>query len=70
MPRLGSPRVNAISNTSGGRGKNDDSANAKRNKAGTAYGESDQDNIQSYNSLNTPPPHVQGILWFNIGAPI
>jgi len=29
-----------------------------------------EDNIQSYNSLNTPPPHVQGILWFNIGAPI
>jgi hypothetical protein len=52
----GLPSVIAINNTSGGRGKKEDSAKAKPKRAGTPYGESAQDSIQSYNCLTKSIP--------------
>jgi len=47
----GAPIHKAISNTSGGIGKKDDSAKASVKSAGAPYGVSAHDNTQSYKNL-------------------
>lgn len=48
----------AISNTSGGTGKNDDSAKARKKRAGLPYGVSAHDNTQSYKNLTICTEHL------------